>query len=57
MNIGLALSVLVFLVGFGFYWWSSRPKLAEIGRIMFLVGLLVSLLQLHGGVALSIFKQ
>jgi len=56
MSIGLALSVLVFLLGVAFYWWAKNPKLIEIGRIMFAVGLLVSLFQLHGGLSLNLFR-
>lgn len=57
MTLAFALSVLVLLLGFGFYWWAKNPKLIEIGRMMFFVGLFVSLLQLHGGLLLSVFKQ
>lgn len=57
MTIGLALSVVVFAVGLWLWVWSSKPKWNEVGRIMFAVGLFISLLQLHGGVLLNIFKQ
>jgi Na+/phosphate symporter len=57
MTIALALSVLVFILGGLMYWFAARPKLQEIGRLMFAVGLFVSLLQLHGGILLQAFKQ
>ena len=42
------LSIIVTVVGLLMYALSANPKIQEIGRIMFMMGLLAALLQLGG---------
>jgi protein-S-isoprenylcysteine O-methyltransferase Ste14 len=56
MNFSLALSVVIALVGLGFYLWNNHPKYSTAGLVAFGCGLLATLLRLSGGVAINVFK-
>ncbi len=51
------LSLLVALIGVMMYALSANPKLVEIGRIMFWVGLLAFLLGIGDGRAIGILSK
>ncbi len=53
MNISVALSLGVALVGVLMYLLLAHPKGSECGRLMFVVGLLAFLMQFTGRLALS----
>ena len=54
MNFNIYLSLLVCLVGLGFYWFADPPaKVSEVGRIAFFAGLFVFLLQFGGSASIK----
>jgi hypothetical protein len=59
VSFSLALSVVVMVLGLLFYVYGAKLAawLVEIGRIMFAVGLLISLLRLGGAISANIFRQ
>lgn len=54
MTLSLALSVAVLVVGGLLYLLAANPKVAEVGRLMFAVGLLAALLRFAGEASLRI---
>lgn len=54
MNLSFGLSVAVMLAGLVMYWMSSGSKPQEVGRIMFAMGLLATLLKFAGQASLHL---
>lgn len=54
MNLSFALSVAVLVAGLVVYLLSSQPKPQEVGRIMFAMGLLATLLRFAATAALHV---
>ncbi len=53
MNLSLAISVAVMIVGLVLYLVATPPRPNEIGRLMFVTGLLVTLLRTAAHVMIS----
>ena len=54
MGFSFAISVAVFIVGLCLYFLVTNPKVQEVGKIMFAVGLLVALLKFAGHASVQI---